>query len=113
MSRHPNPLLGVLKGSPCDTSSAVHEPGTMPGGFSVYPNPAFDKLTIELDDGLAHDEAYLVRCYDMQGRVLYRGIFPPFAYIHNIDVSDFAAGMYLVEILNEEGRRVVSKFVKE
>lgn len=113
MSRHPNPLLGVLKGSPCDTSSAVHEPGTLPRGFSVYPNPAFDKLTIELDDGLAHDEAYLVRCYDIQGRVLYRGVFPPFAYIHNIAVSDFAAGMYLVEILNEEGRRVVSKFVKE
>jgi len=113
MSRHPNPLLGVLKGSPCDTSSALNEPGPLPGGIRIFPNPAFDQLTVELDNGLAHYKAYMVRCYDMQGRLLYHGVFPPFAYIHNIDVSGFAAGMYLVEILNEEGRRVVSKFVKE
>ncbi len=113
MPRTPNHLLGVLKGSPCDTSSALNEPGPLPGGIRIFPNPAFDQLTVELDDGLAHYKAYLVRCYNMQGRLLYQGVFPPFAYIHNIDVSGFAAGMYLVEILNEEGRRVVSKFVKE
>ena len=108
----PNHLLGVLKGSPCDTSTSTTSVPVFPGGFVLYPNPALDRLTIELDDGLAHEQAYQVKLYDLQGITRYKGVMPAYSYVHNIEVQNLASGMYILELSDKEGKVLRRKFVK-
>ena len=71
--------------------------------FIFYPNPAQDQLTIELDNFLGK-HVYL-NILDMNGQLLYSRKF----IIHGqqiqeyIDLSSFANGIYLIELVGENG----------
>ena len=73
--------------------------------FSIYPNPVTDLLTLELPAGLNE-----VVVYDLTGKMISRVkvLNESFRY----DMSQFASGLYIFEIRNEDNVKAF-KVVKE
>ena len=74
--------------------------------FNIYPNPVEDKLYIE-----AETEIEEVVVYDIFGRHQVAET-PSLQGNLTIDVSDFASGVYFIQIKTEEGN-ITKRFVKE
>lgn len=72
-------------------------------GFSIYPNPASDVVNIQLDFDAA------VSLVSMKGQVLKQANFPQGK--HAIQLSDVPKGVYLVEMLSMDGRKLSSKLI--
>ena len=70
--------------------------------FSLYPNPATDRLTINTSEAIRE-----VSVIDVTGRTLMSGVKD-----NSIDVSGLATGVYMVRIATESGVGI-QKFVKE
>ncbi|QAA82406.1 T9SS type A sorting domain-containing protein [Aequorivita sp. H23M31] len=73
--------------------------------FRIYPNPAREQLTIEMNDA---SSTYQVEIYDMLGKKVYN------SEIQNkgqINVSSLASGTYLVK-LNSNSQTSTVRFVK-
>ncbi len=64
--------------------------------FSVYPNPASDWLNVSVDS----QELFDLRIYNLTGEILYQEI--NLSGAQKIDIGEFAAGSYLVELSNQE-----------
>jgi len=73
---------------------------------SIYPNPMDDALHI---DGMQNEEEYKV--YNIVGSVLQNGTLKKGGNV--IDVRDLPVGMYMVEVMGDDGRRVVRKILKQ
>lgn len=73
--------------------------------FRLYPNPAADLVRIETGrDALAFAEIL-----DINGRVMLTT-----DYLRDgIDISDLAAGVYLVKLTNQRGENVIKRLVKQ
>jgi hypothetical protein len=103
---HPHYRLGPLEGSACDTiPTSVHEPPAN-SGYAVTASPTVASGPVEMAITLpAYGSASTAELLvvDMLGRVLHRHRFPPYAYLHTLDVSGWAAGLYNVVLL-ENGR---------
>ncbi|HZG01003.1 MAG TPA: T9SS type A sorting domain-containing protein [Chitinophagales bacterium] len=81
-------------------------------GIVVYPNPASDRLTVQLDAGLSQRVTFEV-C-DVTGRVVRQFEFAPTRLGVNryeLNVSGLTAGSYLVRVNDSQSRRTF-KFVK-
>ena len=63
--------------------------------LKVYPNPAENSCTIELP------VKHRVKVYDMNGRLIVYAANP--ALVHKIDLTNRARGIYLLEIMTEQG----------
>jgi len=63
--------------------------------FTIYPNPSSGKLFIELSD---HYENNALSLFDLTGKTLLQSRFKGKHAM--IDLSDFAKGMYIIEIQN-------------
>ena len=75
--------------------------------FSVYPNPAQNMLSIELNE--INDGQLSV--FNLQGQeVLNRNIMSKQI---QLDVSTLPNGMYLIRFENDNGEQMVKQFVKE
>lgn len=72
--------------------------------FTLYPNPTTDVLNISSKNGLNASE---VRIVDMTGKVVKTQ-----EDATTINVSDLAAGTYLIDIITKEGK-ASSKFIKK
>jgi PKD repeat protein len=81
--------------------------------FSLYPNPATNQLTIDLNENMNPEQAYDIKLYDLQGSTRYKGIMPAYAYVHTIDVQGLASGMYILELSDRNGKVLRRKFLKE
>ncbi|HMZ74525.1 MAG TPA: PKD domain-containing protein [Saprospiraceae bacterium] len=81
--------------------------------MKLYPNPATNSINIELGEKLSGGHAYTIHCYDLLGRRCYTGVLPAYSYLHTIDVSGFAPGMYFIELTDGVGNKRVEKFVRE
>jgi Zn-dependent metalloprotease len=83
-------------------------PTSMPEQISIYPNPAGDYLMIinTLTSGI-----YSINVYDVTGKLITSK--EAGFYREHIDVSHFARGMYLVEVLQNGKRIYKTKIVKE
>lgn len=75
--------------------------------IKIYPNPGNDNITIE-NSAFAKDQTISV--YDTQGQLLI--LQPMLQAKTNVDITDFARGVYFVKVKTEKGMEVV-KFVKE
>lgn len=76
----------------CGTISSNQDLVADKNGFSVYPNPCSDQMTINTHPG----ESYQVSIYDGTGRILLTQ-----QYLNNtLDISSFESGRYYVELKN-------------
>ena len=87
--------------------------------FSVWPNPAKDKLEITFGNAskgtilpMSPENSAEINIYDSNGRVVYSKVFDGTFYKFNIDISAFDHGMYIVT-LNANNDLHTAKFVKE
>jgi len=69
--------------------------------LNVYPNPANDFLTIEYNTGKSVD----IRIFDLMGRELYH--MTSMGGRSYVDISNWATGVYLVEIERMEMRKLI------
>lgn len=74
--------------------------------FRVYPNPAREQLTIEMNDA---SSIYQLKIFDMLGKRVYN---TEIQGMGQIDVSALAAGTYLVK-LNSNSNTSTVRFVKQ
>jgi hypothetical protein len=80
-------------------------------GAAIYPNPASDRITVQLVASPAHlaGEVESIRITDFSGRMVasysWRGDLASYA------ISDLAEGMYIVEIVGDEKRISSQKFI--
>ncbi len=74
-----------------------------------FPNPATDRLTIEVTLPHYEERTELVLC-DITGKELIKTTLPDYAYIGYMDVSHLAAGIYIVQ-LRQRGRVLKSEKV--
>jgi len=111
MPHYPNYRLGPLVGSSCDTLSDTNEVTiSNENKIKLYPNPATSNFTIELMDFLSHNKDLDVSLVDINGKEYYHSKIPAFAYIHNIDSSNLASGMYCV-LLKDRFKLLATKKV--
>jgi hypothetical protein len=75
----------------------------------VYPNPVQNTIQIAINE--QGDQIQQVRVYDLNGRILLDESIN--AYLFTYDVSELAAGVYVVEVMGKKGNRLTSKFVKQ
>ncbi len=93
-----NYRLGPLIGSGCDTITSTLELKDNNPIAITYPNPATEKITLELMNYLQHNDNLDLSLIDISGKLLYTGKIPPYAYIHNIDIKDLVPGIYCILI---------------
>jgi hypothetical protein len=91
MEGYPQPTLRV---------SQMESPPEESITASVYPNPTFSELNVQL--GAPVKTEARIELYDLQGVNLYRDIIPEGSALHIISMVRFAAGEYVLQILNEE-----------
>ena len=76
--------------------------------ISILPNPAVRDLFINLGSAAETDRPILLTTLD--GKVVMRHIIPSGRYDHVMDISQLAAGMYIIQVV-DEGRKPFSKMV--
>ncbi|TSJ45031.1 T9SS type A sorting domain-containing protein [Fluviicola chungangensis] len=89
------------------TSAAFSGEESNPSDYSVYPNPAKDKLTVSSSNP---DEVMHAEVLDMSGKVLSSTELRSNAAI---DVSGISSGVYFVKIVSDNKEVTQIKFVKE
>lgn len=87
----------------CDLATEV--PVIAPSGLRLHPNPATERIILSQEGG----RAILIR--DAAGRVVQQ--IPVTGAAQHIDVSSFARGCYIVEVVLANGGRSLGRFVKE
>ena len=75
--------------------------------FSISPNPATDKITIEIHNGVTPAQIIIS---DVTGRIISQ--LKPTQSITQLDIKNFPAGIYFVQFKTKQGVEV-KKFVKE
>ena len=80
--------------------------------LKTYPNPVHTQLSILF--GTASSKTATLKISDLNGHQLYRQDFGKIeaARLQNINVSGFAKGTYLIQLITETGSRL-AKFVKQ
>lgn len=79
-------------------------------GFSLYPNPANDRLYFSFED--ANSQVYYIRINNMLGKTIY--MLPRPQLQNGIDISSLAKGIYFVQLTDEKTKVTTTrKFIKE
>lgn len=79
--------------------------------IQLYPNPAIHSIQLGLSGELA-EQVVQIQILDIQGRVLYQGDkLDAFSSIE-LDLSQLAEGMYIVKVMDQNGKYYSEKFVK-
>ena len=84
---------------------------SLEAGFSVYPNPVAEKITVEADANAS--SKFSVQLLTMQGQKIYEatGQVENGKMVHTIAADRLSAGMYLVRVSNGT-KSVVRKVIK-
>ncbi|MEO8067892.1 MAG: T9SS type A sorting domain-containing protein [Flavobacteriales bacterium] len=103
MNHHPGLIcLAMLRdiGWNLAPGVGIEEPGPAPS-FIMYPNPADDRIVLELPSFAAHTSFVIL---DAQGRVVHNG-----ATTTTLDVGDLAPGAYIIKL---DGVGAQARFMK-
>jgi bilirubin oxidase len=93
-----------------NATTGIAEPAFTDKDFTLYPNPATNKLYVAFTD--KNTTAYYVRISDLAGRTLL--MLPRPQLQEGIDLNSMAAGVYLLQLTDEQTKATVTKkFVKE
>lgn len=76
-------------------------------GFSIYPNPTQDWLHIHLEE-LSNNTSLEV--YDVQGKLLESLALSDLEI--QLDVSEYASGLYFIKLIGESNHTQIKKFIK-
>lgn len=76
--------------------------------FTISPNPAQDQLYIRLDE---LSSSTTLEIYDIHGRLLE--ILKMNEIEIQLDVSDYASGMYFIQIKGESNNTQIARFLKQ
>jgi len=78
--------------------------------FSIYPNPANDRIYLHFDD--ADAQVYYLRILNATGKSIY--MLPRPLLQHGLDISTLAAGVYFIQITDDKTKIIsTKKFIKE
>ena len=77
--------------------------------FTLYPNPATEKMYLQLSTGVLAKEVWV---YDVQGRLINQEVFNQTNLIE-IETASLHAGLYFVQVIDNNGHVSVERFVKE
>lgn len=88
-----------------DPSSGITEINSEKSEFFIYPNPADKKIYVKFAD--SETKAYYVKIYNSVGRTIY--MLPRPELINGIDISEFAPGIYYMELTDELTKTKASK----
>jgi hypothetical protein len=80
------------------------------GVFQIFPNPAEDNIQITFSDAKS---AYSIQLYDVNGKRLSAREIPSGTQTVNFSLETFAPGMYMMDVISEEGVRNVKKFIRK
>ncbi len=78
--------------------------------FQIFPNPAEDNIQITFSDAKS---AYTIQLYDVNGKRLSAREIPSGTQTVNFSLETFAPGMYMMDVISEEGVRNVKKFIRK
>ena len=91
-------------------TTGIEEATQTPKDFSVYPNPANNKLYISFDD--PNMQAYYIKINNAVGRTIY--MLPQPQLRNGIDISNFSSGIYYLQLTDEKTKSTITKtFIKE
>jgi len=74
--------------------------------FNIYPNPATNNLSIDLN---SHEESYTFQISDVLGTIL---ITDKMTSTSTIDLSSISNGIYFVKLIDKENKTFIKKFLK-
>lgn len=89
------------------SSNAVVETEEQNYGFSIFPNPTEDQLTIDSD---LEGPNMQIKIYSITGQLLQTDAF--FTGNNTIDVSLLSAGTYVINIVSENGFLHTQQFIR-
>ena len=97
----------LINPTPCRMSGTQHEIQQQLGIF-MYPNPAHEKLNIEFNSSV-DNSFYQIAVVDLSGRILKTIIGQAVSgkNLQEINLNDFTAGMYLLQVTTSEGSQVI------
>lgn len=92
------------------STTPTSEINNAPIDYSIYPNPANNRLYVKFADQTA--SAYYVKIINSIGRTMY--MLPRPELEKGIDISHFAADIYFMQLTDDKTKQVVTqKFVKK
>lgn len=99
----------LIQGADCDslmTSSRTYKIE----GLSMYPNPAYNQLTIDLSASMHDTNGMQYRIINIMGQHLAGGIFTE--QVQRVDISSLGAGTYYLQLITTDGGIDCRPFVK-
>ncbi len=97
-------LSQIFGYTPCFWVTATEEPAGIEK-VALFPNPATESVELRLSPNVTPEQ---VTIYDGVGRILAQYPYKSTA----IDITDLPSGIFIVEMLAEDGRRYVARGVK-
>jgi hypothetical protein len=91
-------ILAINDMAYCPGFISVPEESGKAKTTSVYPNPATNTLTVDID--ASEGESTTIRLYDAEGRIVYED--RTLSSLNIIDVSTFSKGIYMLECIGEK-----------
>lgn len=90
------------------TNSAIVQAHISTGipSFSLVPNPAKDKVAVQLSAPLATDSAMKISLMTLDGKVLYQGTYTGAQQSYELSLADLPTGVYLVRMESDRGVEV-------
>ena len=79
----------------------INQNYSLENNFKIYPNPANDKINIQVDNNLKNTK---LKISSVLGQELK--LFSINQQLSTIDISEFSNGIYLIEIQNDKGSEV-------
>jgi photosystem II stability/assembly factor-like uncharacterized protein len=109
----PSTTGGIYKWSgPLTPVTGIHTPSSTKSALSVYPNPCKNNVAISFDGIM--DRSIAIKICNVLGEVVYQSSATSYspAFSCNVDVSNFAKGIYVVAVINGDNS-YVQKIIKE
>lgn len=83
-----------------------------PDKLIISPNPASGILIVEFEKNNIEVDTLTVEIFSIEGRLIHRGEYSPLNRIE-IPILNLSKGIYNLNVITNEGKRISKKFVKE
>ncbi len=101
---------GGMMGQFIVTTTLANNQNVVTNEFSLYPNPATDKLYVNLKD--TSTEIYYVTIATVEGRIVM--MLPQPEWQNGIDISSLASGVYTFQMMDKHTKSITTKkFIKK